>query len=81
MIIPEGVKVYGSGKIKAKAGQELPEFLKNVDGFEKKVTKAGEKYAENKKKEKAEKTVNEKPVEEPAEDSNSFFDKPKDGKK
>lgn len=67
MKVPEGVKVYGSGRISAKAGQELPDFLKQTKGFEDTVIKAGEKYA----KAKSKKGKSSKPVELPFPDSAS----------
>jgi hypothetical protein len=42
MIVPDGVKVYGPGRIRAKAGQELPQALK-TQKVEAAIKKAGEK--------------------------------------
>jgi len=43
-MIPKGVKIYGSGRIKAKAGQEIPVVLKSVKGIDDRIKKAGEKF-------------------------------------
>jgi hypothetical protein len=49
MKVPEGVKVYGLGRQRFKAGQELPVHMMKIKGIEKSIEKAGNKYAEGKK--------------------------------